>query len=81
MTRDPRPAFAYVDGRLATGLVEVTHDVAALDEPGFWVVVGSFEGEFSCARFADVRAAPLPALPALPRLQAAAKAQRPQTPH
>jgi len=61
MTRDPRPAFAYVDGRLATGLVEVTHDVAALDEPGFWVVVGSFEGEFSCARFADVRAAPLPA--------------------
>jgi len=54
-------AFAYVDGRLASGLVEVRHDLAALDEPGFWVVVGSFEGDFTCARFADVREAPLPA--------------------
>jgi len=53
-------AFAYVGGRLASGLVEVRHDVAALDEPGFWVVVGSFEGEFTCARFAEVRAAPMP---------------------
>ena len=56
-----KPAFAYLDGRLASGLVEVRRDLAALDEPGFWVVVGSFEGEFTCARFADVRAAPLPA--------------------
>jgi len=53
-------AFAYVDGRLASGLVEIRHDVAALDEPGFWVVVSSFEGDFTCARFAAVRAAPLP---------------------
>src|ERR1019366_7359768 len=54
-------AFAHVDGRLASGLVEVRHDLAALDEPGFWVVVGSFEGDITCARFADVRAAPIPA--------------------
>ena len=47
-------AFAHVDGRLARGLVEVRHDLAALDEPGFWVVVVSFEGEVTCARFADV---------------------------
>jgi para-aminobenzoate synthetase component 1 len=54
-------AFASIDGRLASGLVEIRHDLAALDEPGFWVVVGTFEGQFTCARFADVRDAPLPA--------------------
>ena len=54
-------AFAYVDGRLASGLVEIRHDLAALDEPGFWVVVVSFEGEATCARFADVTQSPLPA--------------------
>ena len=54
------PDFAYIDGRLATGLVEISHDLDALDRPGFWIVVATFEGEISCARFADVRAAPLP---------------------
>ena len=54
-------AFAHVDGRLASDLLEVRHDLEALDEPGFWVVVGGFEGEITCARFADVREAPLPA--------------------
>jgi para-aminobenzoate synthetase component I len=53
-------AFAYVDGRLASGLAEIRHDLAALDEPGFWVVVVSFEGDVSCARFADVTPGPLP---------------------
>ncbi len=54
-------AFAHVDGRLATGLVEIRHDFEGLDESGFWVVVVSFEGRVTCARFAHVRAAPLPA--------------------
>jgi para-aminobenzoate synthetase component I len=52
--------FAHVDGRLATGLVEVRHDFEGLDGSGFWVVVVSFEGHVTCARFAEVRAAPLP---------------------
>jgi para-aminobenzoate synthetase component 1 len=56
-----RQAFAYVDGRVARGLVETRHDLAALDEPGFWVVVVSFEGEVTCARFAEVTQGPLPA--------------------
>jgi para-aminobenzoate synthetase component I len=56
-------AFAYVDGRLASGLVEVRHDLEALDEPGFWVVVGTFEGDIVCARFGDVHEAPLPSAP------------------
>jgi para-aminobenzoate synthetase component 1 len=60
MTVPASQAFAHVDGRLATGLLEVRHDVEALDEPGFWVVVGDFEGQLTCARFADVGEAPLP---------------------
>ncbi len=52
--------FAYVDGRLATGLLDVTDDLAALDSAGFWVVVVEFEGRVTCARFSDVREVPLP---------------------
>jgi para-aminobenzoate synthetase component I len=52
--------FAHVDGRLATGLVEIRHDFDGLDESGFWVVVVSFEGHVTCARFAQLRTAPLP---------------------
>jgi len=56
----PDDTIAHVGGRLATGLRDVTTDVAALDGPGFWVAVVTFEGTATCARFADVRRAPLP---------------------
>jgi para-aminobenzoate synthetase component I len=52
--------FAHLDGRLATGLVEIRHDFDGFDGGGFWVVVVSFEGRVTCARFAQVRPAPLP---------------------
>jgi len=52
--------YAYFDGRLATGLAELSHDPAVLDGPGWWAVVGTFEGRWTCARFADVRPAPPP---------------------
>lgn len=52
--------FAYFSGLLATGLEEVAHSPAALDRPGWWAVAGTFEGRWTCARFADVRPAPLP---------------------
>lgn len=52
--------YAYFAGRLATGLAEVSHDPAVLDGPGWWAVVGTFEGRWTCARFTDVRPAPLP---------------------
>ena len=55
--------LAHVGGRLATGLAEVSDDLAALDRPGFWVVVVTFEGAVACARFTDVRPAPPPAAP------------------
>ena len=53
--------LAWFGGRLATGLAEVTDDPAALDTGGWWAVVVTFEGRVTCARFDDVRDAPLPA--------------------
>lgn len=51
-------ASACWDGMLATGLLDVTSDPAALDSQGFWVVVAEFEGKVTCARFAQVRRTP-----------------------
>jgi len=52
--------LAWFGGRLATGLADVTDDLSALDSHGWWAVVVTFEGRVVCARFADVRASPLP---------------------
>jgi para-aminobenzoate synthetase component I len=49
--------LAVVGGQLATDLVDLTDDVAALDSHGFWAVVLPFEGAPMCARFANVRPA------------------------
>src|SRR5262245_6612212 len=51
--------MAWVGGRLATGLLDVTSDPAALDSKGFWVVVDTYEGELTCARFDYVRPMPI----------------------
>ncbi|TGN73096.1 anthranilate synthase component I family protein [Streptomyces bauhiniae] len=56
-----RTPLARFGERLATGLLDVTSDPAALDSTGFWAVVADFEGALTCARFADVRHAPVPA--------------------
>ena len=50
-------ALAVVGDRLATDLVDVTDDLAALDGAGFWAVVVPFDGRPVCARFATVRPA------------------------
>ncbi|MEV3870294.1 chorismate-binding protein [Streptomyces sp. NPDC049906] len=55
------PPLARFGGLLATGLRDVTSDVAALDGSGFWAVCADFEGRTVCARFAEVRPAPVPA--------------------
>jgi para-aminobenzoate synthetase component 1 len=49
------PPLARFGGLLATGLLDVTGDPAALDSTGFWAVVADFEGRLTCARFRDVR--------------------------
>jgi para-aminobenzoate synthetase component 1 len=53
----PPPPLAVVGGRLATDLIDVTDDLAALDSTGFWAVVLPFEGAPICARFQTVRPA------------------------
>lgn len=55
------PALARFGDRLATGLLDVTGDPAALESSGFWAVCADFEGRLTCARFADVREEPVPA--------------------
>ncbi|BEP16120.1 chorismate-binding protein [Acidothermaceae bacterium B102] len=52
------PDLLVMGGRLAHTVVDVTHDPAALDGSGFWAVVVTFEGEVTCARFAEVVDAP-----------------------
>ena len=49
------PPVAAVGGRLATGLLDVTSDLTALDGDGFWAVLLPYDGEPVCARFANVR--------------------------
>jgi para-aminobenzoate synthetase component 1 len=60
---DAEPIFR-AGGRVAGDLREVSTDPAALDRPGFWAVLATFEGRFLGARFGDVapyrRGAPRP---------------------
>ncbi|MEY2248325.1 chorismate-binding protein [Streptomyces sp. BF23-18] len=55
------PPLARFGGLVATGLLDVTCDPAALDSSGFWAVSADFEGRLTCARFRDVREEPVPA--------------------
>jgi len=52
--------LAWFGGVLATGLVDLSDDPAALDGSGWWAVVMTYEGRLVCARFRDVRPGPLP---------------------
>jgi para-aminobenzoate synthetase component 1 len=55
------PPLARFGDCVATGLLDVTSDPAALDSTGFWAVCADYEGRVTCARFAEVRAEPVPA--------------------
>ena len=56
----------WMGGRLATDLVEVSHDPSCLDDGGFWAVSTTFENEFTAARFATVVNEPFPTTPWIP---------------
>jgi para-aminobenzoate synthetase component 1 len=58
--RDADAAVAHLGGRTATGLLEVTSDLAALEDGGWWAVVLPYDGPPVLARFADVREGPAP---------------------
>ena len=47
------PAF-WMGGRFATDLVEISHNLADVRKKGFWAIIGSFENEWTLARFAKV---------------------------
>ena len=53
-------AWAWFGDILATGLAEVSDDPGVLDGDGWWAVLVTFEGAVTCARFTQVRRAPLP---------------------
>lgn len=44
--------MAWFGRTVATGLLEVSHDIASLDGSGRWAVVVDFEGQLTAARFA-----------------------------
>ena len=44
----------WMNGRLATELLEISHDPADLAKSGFWAVSTTFEGAFTAARFGRV---------------------------
>ena len=53
-------------GRLATDLIEVSHDPVCLEDGGFWAVSTTFENEFTAAKFGTVVDAPFPTAPWIP---------------
>ncbi len=62
--------FFWMDGILATGLVEVTSDISRTQNGGFWAAAITFEGERTFARFSNVkRNQPFPEAPKWVRLK------------
>ena len=53
-------ALFWMNGRLATQLISISHDPADLSDGGFWAVSTTFEGGFTAARFATVIDAEFP---------------------
>ena len=56
-------SLCWMGGRLATDLVEVSHDPVCLEDGGFWAVSTTFENHFTAAKFATVVEAPFPTTP------------------
>ena len=53
-------ALFWMNGRLATDLISISHDPGDLSDGGFWAVSTTFEGGFTGARFATVTEAEFP---------------------
>jgi para-aminobenzoate synthetase component I len=54
-----QPMF-WMGGRLATDLVEISHEPSCLDDGDFWAVSTTFEGAFTAAKFSTVVNADFP---------------------
>lgn len=55
-----KTSLFWMGGRLATDLVEVSHDPECLSDGGFWAISTTFENHFTAAKFATVVDAPFP---------------------
>jgi para-aminobenzoate synthetase component I len=53
MNAGVEPIF-WMGNRYASNLQQITHDPREVTEDGFWAVSISFEGQWTCAKFADV---------------------------
>ena len=51
----------WMGGRLASDLIEISHDPSCLDDGDFWAVSTTFEGTFTAAKFSSVVDAEFPA--------------------
>jgi para-aminobenzoate synthetase component 1 len=51
VARAVQEPLAVLGDRVAAELRDVTSDLTALDSTGFWVVLATFEGDVTCARF------------------------------
>ena len=47
-------AAFWMGGRLATGLEEISSDIESMNQPGFRAVIGSFENQWTIAKFSKV---------------------------
>ena len=56
----------WMGGRLASELVEISHDPSCLDDGDFWAISTTFEGAFTAAKFATVIDADFPDAPWAP---------------
>jgi len=57
MNAGVEPIF-WMGNRYARGLQRVTHDPSEITNDGFWAVSISFEGQWTCANFANISEAP-----------------------
>jgi para-aminobenzoate synthetase component 1 len=56
----------WMGGRLATDLIEISHDPSCLNDGDFWAVSTTFEGAFTAAKFATVVDSDFPDAPWIP---------------
>jgi para-aminobenzoate synthetase component 1 len=56
----------WMGGRLATDLIEISHDPSCLDNGDFWAVSTTFDGAFTAAKFATVVDSDFPDAPWIP---------------
>ena len=61
MNAGVEPIF-WMGNRYATRLQQVTHDPREITKDGLWAISISFEGEWTCAQFSEVRNSEFPAV-------------------